>query len=98
MSIEELLKRPYYIMDILPMQVPAVGGGQYYKVEKYYLNDVERLSRQYADVLLKLRTQNRIVLFRWSRTVCRTSLRKRVFMSRWRKTRCCLRFSVTPPT
>ena len=54
MSIEELLKRPYYIMDILPMQVPAVGGGQYYKVEKYYLNDVERLSRQYADVLLKL--------------------------------------------
>lgn len=54
MSIEELLKRPYYIMDILPMQVPAVGGGQYYKVEKYYLNDVERLSHQYADVLLKL--------------------------------------------
>ena len=54
MRIEELLKRPYYIMDILPMQVPAVGGGQYYKVEKYYLNDVERLSRQYADVLLKL--------------------------------------------
>ena len=54
MSIEELLKRPYYIMDILPMQVPAVGGGQYYKVEKYYLNDVERLNRQYADVLLKL--------------------------------------------
>ena len=54
MSIEELLKRPYYIMDILPMQVPAVGGGQYYKVEKYYLNDVERLTRQYADVLLKL--------------------------------------------
>lgn len=54
MSIEELLKRPYYIMDILPMQVPAVGGGQYYKVEKYYLNNVERLTRQYADVLLKL--------------------------------------------
>lgn len=41
-------------MDILPMQVPADGGGQYFKVEQYYLNDVERLSSQYADVLLKL--------------------------------------------
>ena len=54
MSIEELLIQPYYVMDILPMQVPADGGGQYFKVEQYYLNDVERLSRQYADVLLKL--------------------------------------------
>ena len=53
MSIEEILKRPYYVMDILPMQVPA-DGGQYFKVEQYYLNDVERLSSQYADVLLKL--------------------------------------------
>lgn len=41
-------------MDILPMQVPADGGGQYFKVEQYYLNDVEHLSCQYADVLLKL--------------------------------------------
>ena len=54
MSIEELLKQPYYVMDILPMQVPADGGGQYFKVERYYLTHVERLSRQYADVLLKL--------------------------------------------
>lgn len=54
MSIEELLKRPYYVMDILPMQVPADGGGQYFKVEQYYLNDVEHLSCQYTDVLLKL--------------------------------------------
>ena len=54
MNIEELLKQPYYVMDILPMQVPANGGGQYFKVEQYYLNHVERLSCQYADVLLKL--------------------------------------------
>lgn len=55
MSIEELLERPYHVMDILPMQVPADGGGQYFKVEQYFrLNDVGRLSRQYADVLLKL--------------------------------------------
>ena len=55
MSTEELLERPYHVMDILPMQVPADGGGQYFKVEQYYrMNDVVRLSRQYADVLLKL--------------------------------------------
>lgn len=41
-------------MDILPMQVPADGGGQYFKVEQYYLNDVERLCHKYSDVLLKL--------------------------------------------
>jgi len=54
MSIEELLEQPYYVMDILPMQVPADSGGQYFKVEEYYLKDIGRLSRQYADVLLKL--------------------------------------------
>ena len=54
MSIEELLEQPYYVMDMLPMQVPADGGGQYFKVEEYYLNDMGPLSRQYTDVLLKL--------------------------------------------
>ena len=54
MSIDELLEQPYYVMDILPMQVPADSGGQYFKVEEYYLKDMGRLSRQYADVLLKL--------------------------------------------
>ena len=54
MSLEEILEQSYYVMDILPMQVPADGSGQYFKVEKYYLKDVERLSHKYADVLLKL--------------------------------------------
>ncbi len=54
MSIEDLFERPYYVVDILPMQVPADGGGQYFKVEQYYLNDIGRLCRMYADVLLKL--------------------------------------------
>ena len=54
MSIEELLEQPYFVMDILPRQVPADSGGQYFKVEEYYLKDKGRLSRQYADVLLKL--------------------------------------------
>ena len=54
MSLEEILEQSYYVMDILPMQVPADDGGQYFMVEKYYLKDVERLSHKYADMLLKL--------------------------------------------
>ena len=54
MNIEELLEQPYYIMDVLPMQVPAEGGGQYFRVEQYFLNDIGRLGQKYADVLLKL--------------------------------------------
>jgi len=54
MSIEELFERPYYVMDILPKQVASDGGGQYFKVEQYYLRNAKRLCRQYAEVLLKL--------------------------------------------
>jgi len=31
-------KQPYCVMDILPIQVPANGSGQYFKVEQYNLN------------------------------------------------------------
>ena len=62
MSIEELLEQPYYIMDILPMQVPTDSGRQYFKVEQYYLNHVERLSCLFADVLLKLNCYYDLVL------------------------------------
>ena len=34
-TIEELLNTPYWIIDILPKQVPAGGAGQYFAVEKY---------------------------------------------------------------
>lgn len=54
MNIEELFDQPYYIVDILPMQVPANSGGQYFKVEQYYLNNMGRFSHQYAEMLLKL--------------------------------------------
>ena len=36
-TVEELLNTPYWIVDILPEQVPADCNGQYFKVEKYYL-------------------------------------------------------------
>ena len=37
MTIEELLEKPYWLIDILPERVPADSGGQYFAVEKYFL-------------------------------------------------------------
>ncbi len=54
MNIEQLIACPFYIMDILPMQVSTDCGGQYFKVEHYYLRNIDSLCRKYADVLLKL--------------------------------------------
>ena len=36
-TIDELLQAPYWIVDILPEQVPADGPGQYFAVERYFL-------------------------------------------------------------
>ena len=54
MNIDELIEKPYWIIDILPKQVPADQGGQYFKVERYYLNRIPLLCRKYSDMLLKL--------------------------------------------
>jgi hypothetical protein len=53
---EELLGKPYWVIDFLPKQVPQDGRGQFFAVEQYYLTGerLERLCRQLANVLLKL--------------------------------------------
>ncbi|MBR0405192.1 MAG: hypothetical protein IJI68_08345 [Eggerthellaceae bacterium] len=55
-SIEELLECPYWIIDILPKQVPADGAGQYFAVEKYYLGESQLASikQKHINVVLKL--------------------------------------------
>ena len=52
----ELLEGPYRIVDILPEQVPADAGGQYFAVERYYLQPerIQALRRKYAEILLRL--------------------------------------------
>ncbi len=54
--IEDLLRRPYWIIDILPAQVPAGAAGQYFAAERYYLTEPElsRLRRKQVGVILKL--------------------------------------------
>lgn len=39
---DRLLEIPCYIIDFLPQQVPKNCGGQYFKVENYFLNYSDR--------------------------------------------------------
>ena len=39
MTIEELLEKPYWIIDILPKQVPKDSPGKYFTVEDFFLKE-----------------------------------------------------------
>lgn len=46
--------KPCWIIDVLPMQVPANSRGRYFTVEKYFLSRLDELSRKFARILIKL--------------------------------------------
>ena len=52
----DLLEGPYWIVDVLPEQVPANADGQYFSVERYYLQPerIRILRRRFAEILLRL--------------------------------------------
>ena len=50
----ETENRLYWIIDILPKQVPADSPGRYFTVEKYFLAHLDELCRKFARVLIKL--------------------------------------------
>ena len=54
--IDDYFERPYWIVDILPFQVPENSPGQYFAVEEYYLQKPrwQTLRRKYLEILLKL--------------------------------------------
>ena len=55
-TIEELLQCPYWIIDILPSQVPPDSPGQYFAVEKYFLqgDQIEAIKQKHINLILKL--------------------------------------------
>lgn len=65
-DIEHLLTKPYWIIDILPKQVPANSGGQYFTIEKYFLSPphVDAIYHRFANVLLKLNCYVDIIVFK----------------------------------
>ena len=63
-KIDALLQTPYWIIDILPEQVPADSPGQYFAVEKYFLGE-ERfaaIKQRHIDLILKLNCYRRITI------------------------------------
>ena len=53
--IETLLNKPYWVIDVLPEQVPENSAGQYFAIEQYYLQTgITDIHRRFTDVLLKL--------------------------------------------
>ncbi|MBQ6150614.1 MAG: hypothetical protein IJJ03_03065 [Mogibacterium sp.] len=62
MTIDELLQKPYWIIDILPEQVPSDSPGQYFAVEKYFLGkeQLDRIKQKHIDLVLKLNCYMRI--------------------------------------
>lgn len=62
--VERLLEKPCWVIDLLPMRVPQDSAGQFFNVERYYLQEPrhERLCRRYADVLLKLNCYHNLLV------------------------------------
>lgn len=55
-TIEELLQTPYWIIDILPYQVPKDSPGQYFSVAKHFLQDdqIKEIKQKHINLILKL--------------------------------------------
>ena len=54
--LESLLERQYWVIDMLPKQVPADSEGQYFKIEQYYLESPRKeiICEKYTNILIKL--------------------------------------------
>ena len=52
--IENLLSKPYWLIDVLPKQVPAGSAGQYFEVERYFLSWLDEISWKFARILIRV--------------------------------------------
>ena len=53
-TIETLLEKPYWLIDILPKQVPAGSAGQYFMAERYFLSRLDEISWKFAQIIIRL--------------------------------------------
>ena len=54
LTIDELIEKSYWVVDLLPKQVPNNSEGQYFKVETYYLNHRADICQKFINIILKL--------------------------------------------
>lgn len=64
MTIDELLQKPYWIIDILPEQVPADSPGQFFAIEKFFLGKkhMAAIKQKHVNLVLKLNCYRRIAI------------------------------------
>ena len=60
-AVERLLDAPYWVIDVLPSQVPANAGGRFFKAEGLLLKGSRR---KFAKVLIKLNCYHEFVVVR----------------------------------
>ena len=54
-SIEELLQTPYWIIDILPKQVPKNSPGQFFSIDQYFReHQIPAIKQRHLQLILKL--------------------------------------------
>ena len=55
LTIEKILEKPYWIIDILPKQVPKDSSGQYFAIEDFFLKEqLSEIKKKHINVILKL--------------------------------------------
>ena len=55
MNANEIMDKPYWIIDILPGQVPENSPGQYFRIEKYWMeNQMAEIRQKKFSLILKL--------------------------------------------
>ncbi len=62
-QIEKLLQYPYWVIDVLPKQVPENSPGQYFAVDEYYRKEaLGAVKKKHVDLMLKLNCFKDIIL------------------------------------
>lgn len=63
-QVEALLEAPCYIVDFLPQTVPEDAAGQYFAVERYWLESGRHgaLAEKFAGIILKLMCYYRVAV------------------------------------
>ena len=76
-DVDDLLQKPYWVIDLLPSQVPADAEGQFFAVEPLLLEGQrgEELRRRFASVLLMVNCYHDLVVFRGEDTRGKTNPR-----------------------
>jgi len=55
-DLEPYFEKPYWVVDILPKQVPENSRGQYFRIEEYYLchPQLDVIYQKFSHIFLKL--------------------------------------------